>query len=130
MGTRAPCRCVRRRRRVQLGIRVQDRTRVRTRPPRGGIEVRSARSAFVISALLCLSNPAISAALDGSSDESRPSGVLGHTIIRVYGAVIPEVQDYDLDHPGWGTGLAVSYGVARAVSLSLELAYYRFQRFA
>jgi len=55
-------------------------------------------------------------------------GLLGHTIIRTYGAVVPGVQDYNIDGVGWGTGFAVSYGVARTVRLSLEVAYYRFQR--
>jgi len=30
-------------------------------------------------------------------------------------------------HAGWGTGFAISYGVARAIQISLGLAYYRFQ---
>ena len=69
----------------------------------------------------------MSSELESLAGTSRPSGQLGHTIIRLYGAVIPGVQDYDLEHAGWGSGFAVSYGVARAVQLSLGLAYYRFQ---
>jgi opacity protein-like surface antigen len=66
---------------------------------------------------------------ESTSGESRPNGVLGHTIIRLYGAIIPEVQDYTLDGAGWGAGFAVSYGVARAVQISLEVAYHRFPIF-
>lgn len=85
----------------------------------------SARSAFVISALLCVSSPALSSELESSAGEPRSSGLLGHTIIRAYGAFVPRVQDYDLERAGRGTGFGVSYGFARAVQLSLEVAYYR-----
>lgn len=67
----------------------------------------------------------MSSELESPTDESRPSGLLGHTSIHLYGAVIPRVQDYDLERTGRGTGFGVSYGVARAVQLSLEVAYYR-----
>jgi opacity protein-like surface antigen len=69
----------------------------------------------------------MSSELESLAGEPRPDGLLGHTIIRVYGAVVPGVQDYDVEHAGWGTGFAISYGVARAVQVSLELAYYRFE---
>ena len=92
----------------------------------GGIEVGSARSAFVISALLCLSNPAISAELDGSSDESPNRGALGHTTIRAYGAVVPKGWGSDYGRrPGWGTGFGLSYGISRAAQISIGFAYHR-----
>jgi hypothetical protein len=89
--------------------------------------VGSARSAFVISALLCVSNPAFSAELESPTEDSRPSGLLGHTIIRGYAAVVPVNWGNDLtDSPGWGGGFSVSYGIARAVQVSLGFAYHRF----
>jgi len=69
----------------------------------------------------------MSSEVESPTDESRPSGLLGHTIIRAFGAIIPAVQDQSLMHAGWGTGLTVSYGVARAAQVSLGLAYHQFQ---
>jgi len=87
----------------------------------------SARSAFVISALLCVSNPAVSSELESPTDEVTARGALGHTTIRAYGAVVPVAPEATLLHAGWGSGLSISYGVARAVQISLGLAYHRFQ---
>jgi len=81
---------------------------------------------FMVSALLCVSSPAMSE-LEGPAEESSSSGLHGHTIIRTYGAIVPAVLNQALEHAGWGTGLAVSYGVGRAIQLSLGLAYYQFQ---
>lgn len=86
----------------------------------------SARSAFLVSALLCVSNPAFSAELESPTEDSRPSGLLGHSIIHAYGAVIPEAWGSDFGgHPGWGTGFSLSYGIARAVQISIGFAYHR-----
>lgn len=92
-----------------------------------GSTARSARSVFVISALLCISSPAMSTELERPSEERSPRGLLGHTTIRTYGAIVPAVPEQSLDHVGWGTGFTVSYGVTRAIQLSLGLAYYQFQ---
>jgi hypothetical protein len=64
--------------------------------------------------------------LESSLDEVPNQGALGHTTIRAYGAVVPVGWGSDSgDHPGWGTGFAVSYGIARAVQMSLGFAYHR-----
>jgi len=69
----------------------------------------------------------VSSELESPTEAERSSGLLGHTIIRTYGAIVPAVPDQTLEHAGWGTGLAVSYGVARAIQLSLGLAYYQYE---
>jgi opacity protein-like surface antigen len=89
--------------------------------------VGSARSALVISALLCVSSPVLSSEVESPTSEPGPSGLLGHTIIRAYGAVVPRKWGPDLERAGWGTGFAISYGVARAVQIAFELAYHRFE---
>ena len=82
---------------------------------------------FLVSALLCVSSPAMPAELESPPGEPRPTGVLGHTIIRTYAAIVPAAPDQTLEHAGWGTGLTVSFGLARMVQMSLGLAYYQFQ---
>ncbi len=89
--------------------------------------MRSARSALLVSALLCISGPAVSAELESPLEEASSGWVRGHTTIRTYGAIVPAVPGQSLEHSGWGTGLTVSYGVARAIQLSLGIAYYQFQ---
>lgn len=69
----------------------------------------------------------MSSELESSPGESPNRGAFGHTTIRAYGAAVPRTWGPDLEHGGWGTGLALSYGVARAAQVSLELAYYRFK---
>lgn len=88
----------------------------------------SAKSAFVTFTLLCVSGSAVSAELERPPEESSSRGLHGHTIIRTYGAIVPAAApEQTLEHAGWGTGLSVSYGVTRAVQLSLGLAYYQFE---
>jgi hypothetical protein len=83
-------------------------------------------SAFAVSALFCASTSAVSAEAENLADEPRPSGVLGHTIIRIYGALVPEGWGSDFgDNPAWGTGLGLSFGIARAVQISIGFAYHR-----
>ncbi len=69
----------------------------------------------------------MSSELESPTDESRQRGLLGHTTIRVDGAIVLAALDQTLMHAGWGTGVTVSYGVARAAQVSLGLAYYQFR---
>jgi len=97
------------------------------RSDRDGTHRGTARSAFIISALLCVASPALSSEAESPTNEAPDRGSLGRTTIRVYGAVVPVAPEETLLHAGWGTGLAISYGVARAIQISLGLGYYRFQ---
>ena len=68
----------------------------------------------------------MSSELVSLADESRPSGVLGHTSIRLYGALVPITWGTNFGgHPGWGTGFGLSYGIARATQISIGFAYHR-----
>ena len=68
----------------------------------------------------------MSSELASLTGEPRPSGLLGQTTLRLYGAVVPITWGSNLGgHPGWGTGFGLSYGIARATQISIGFAYHR-----
>ncbi len=84
--------------------------------------------AFLILLVVFLAAPALAdPAGPKESAVSKNEGVRGHTILRTYGAVVPEGwgDEGDDGGPGWGVGMSLGYGVARDVLITGGFAHYQ-----